>query len=834
MIRGKASASDGIKAMKTGSKVLIAIAATLLGTLAWPAGNRASAADIEFYPGQLPPPTAPGWWYHYYVETGFREFLNNPQRDGVTALGGQSLAKYYEYSTLKPGPFLDGWASTGSNDGLYQIDAWAKNVGYSDQQYQLDASKAGRFYIGIGWDEIPHVYSTSAQTLYNGVGSTSLTLPPGLSNKMFTDAGCTPGPAGCGFLISAANAPKVQQDIQSNTHQTDIGIRRDTASVDFRYTPNDNWDFRANYSSTRRTGTQVDGVLFSPTIGGVRVDAPKPVADTTQNYGASGEYAGTSFWNQKYNVKVAYSGSTYTDDSSSYTVQNPFCPTGAVNRDCAVAGIASAPVALMSLWPSNQANGASTTAGVDLPFNSRYMGTVAYTNMRQNQQFQPFTLTPFTTTGGVPPGWGGTPGVPVNSLAALPTQSLNGNINTILSNNVITTQVTPDLRFKTSYRFYQYDNGSPEIKFADWIFADALSAKTFFAPLAPVQSISISYNKQNIGSEVNWRPSTQWNLGAIYGYERYDWIRTDVDSTRENSGKVYADWKPVDWMTARVSALAAERRYDNYNYLAFVGSAQWPNGAGVTQYSTAYRQFMFDNRDRFKAQASLAVDVFHNVTLTPTIAVRDDRYLLDPLTEVGLNSDKAVSAGAELAWVASPDTKFVMSYMHDHQEQLISSAGQSVPPFPATAYYTSNVVDDIHTYQVGMTHALIPNKFDVGLNYSYVFARNSQPLIFANGTGPSAATGGQFPDVTNMYQRLEATGKYTLDDDFVRRMGWTGKVSVRLRYTWERNQVTNWQTDVMQTYMYSITNVAGYMTWLAWNNPNYNVHRIGASFAYSW
>ncbi len=175
-----------------------------------------------------------------------------------------------------------------------------------------------------------------------------------------------------------------------------------------------------------------------------------------------------------------------------------------------------------------------------------------------------------------------------------------------------------------------------------------------------------------------------------------------------------------------------------------------------------------------------------------------------------------------------------MSYMHDHQEQLISSAGQSVPPFPATAYYTSNVVDDIHTYQVGMTHALIPNKFDVGLNYSYVFARNSQPLIFANGTGPSAATGGQFPDVTNMYQRLEATGKYTLDDDFVRRMGWTGKVSVRLRYTWERNQVTNWQTDVMQTYMYSITNVAGYMTWLAWNNPNYNVHRIGASFAYSW
>ena len=70
----------------------------------------------------------------------------------------------------------------------------------------------------------------------------------------------------------------------------------------------------------------------------MRVDAPRPVADTTQNYGASAEYFGNSFWNQKFNVKVAYSGSTYTDDSSAYTVENPFCPTGAVDRTCAFAG----------------------------------------------------------------------------------------------------------------------------------------------------------------------------------------------------------------------------------------------------------------------------------------------------------------------------------------------------------------------------------------------------------------------------------------------------------------------------------------------------------------
>src|SRR5262249_6422025 len=150
-------------------------------------------------------------------------------------------------------------------------------------------------------------------------------------------------------------------------------------------------------------------------------------------------------------------------DASGYTVENPFCPSGTVNNTCAFSGSASSPLALMSLWPSNQANGASATAGVDLPFNTRYMGTVAYTNMRQNDQFLPFTVTPFSATGGVPAGWAGTPGIPTNSTAALPAQSLNGNINTLLVNNVITAQITPDLKFKANYRYYNYDNDTPEI-----------------------------------------------------------------------------------------------------------------------------------------------------------------------------------------------------------------------------------------------------------------------------------------------------------------------------------------------------------------------------------
>ena len=242
---------------------------------------RASASDLIVKADEFTLVGVP-WWHHGYIEAGARGFLNNPQRDGIRALGGESLAKYYEYSTIQPGPFLNGWAATGSKDGLYQVDTWAENVGYSDQQYGLEASKAGRHYFGVGWDQLPHVYSTSARTIYNGVGTTRLTLPPGLSNQLFNDAGCLPGPAGCALPIAPANAAQVQQTIQNNSHQTDIGIRRDTASADYRYTPDDRWDFRANYSQMRRTGTQVDGIIFSPTISGVRVER----AETGRRYHA--------------------------------------------------------------------------------------------------------------------------------------------------------------------------------------------------------------------------------------------------------------------------------------------------------------------------------------------------------------------------------------------------------------------------------------------------------------------------------------------------------------------------------------------------------------------
>lgn len=821
--------------MKIRTKLFLICVTGALVIGAGPMISASHAADTAMPTKAMPAAEpVPFWWFHGDLEVGGRFFTNNPQKDGIASQGGKSLAKFYEYRDLRPGPFGNFHLATGTSDGLYQIDVWGKNVGYDDQRYDLNASKAGEHYFDFQWDQTPHNYGTG-QTIYNGAGTTSLTLPPGLSAALFTacaTAGGSPSPAGCqnNTNLNTTQAAAVQTLLNANLHSVDIGIRRDTASVGYRWTPADAWDFSVNYDHMHRWGTQIDGIVFAPTPSGPVSQLPIPVDDTTQNFGVNGEYVGTSPWGQKFNFKVGYSGSVYQDASSSYTAADPFCPATSNAIDCARAGAHSA---LVGLWPDNNANGFSATLGADLPMKSRYMGTLSYTMMRQDQAFLPFTNNTglaFLINGQNP-----------SSLAALPAASLNGAVNTVLSNNVLTTQITPELKSKVSYRYYDYQNDTPELLFSNWVLTDSRTAGNpgGTASYAPVHSISPAYTKQNGSAGLDWRPIHELNLGAAYYFERYDWTRADVNVTNENSGKVYADWKPWVWLTARASWLFGERRYDNYNYLAYLGNFQWVNGPGSnTQQSTAMRQFYLNDRDRSKAQFSVSVDLIHGLTVTPTFAYQDDVYTIAS-TEVGLTRSQVWRAGVDLSYMINPATTLTFSYMNEQYLQNLRSTGAtSTGALTAANTYSSPIRDRVNTLMAGINYWAVPDQLNFDLRYSVSLSTDHQAVYFDNGTQPgSGANFSQYPDVRGTWQRVEATAKYKFDKETVQRLGWKGDIYAKLRYAWERNGVDNWQNDMMQTYMYTAAapgNGYGLLTWLAFNNPNYNVQLIMASIALKW
>ena len=108
------------------------VLSALLSSVAWAVPGMALAGDLPVKaPAAVEP--IPYWWFHGTVEAGGRFFLNNPQRNGSAYLGQQSLAKFYEYRDLRPGPFANVWLSTGSRDGLYEVDVGGKNIGYGEK-----------------------------------------------------------------------------------------------------------------------------------------------------------------------------------------------------------------------------------------------------------------------------------------------------------------------------------------------------------------------------------------------------------------------------------------------------------------------------------------------------------------------------------------------------------------------------------------------------------------------------------------------------------------------------------------------------------------------------
>ena len=58
-----------------------------------------------------------------------------------------------------------------------------------------------------------------------------------------------------------------------------------------------------------------------------------------------------------------------------------------------------------------------------------------------------------------------------------------------------------------------------------------------------------------------------------------------------------------------------------------------------------------------------------------------------------------------------------------------------------------------------------------------------------------------------------------------------GEVKAKLHYAWERNSVDNWQQDPLAPFG---NTGEPQIVYLAYYNPNYNVHLMAASLAFTW
>ncbi len=793
------------------------------------------AADTAL-PVKAPPAAETGWYYYGELDAGLLGYIQKPPSGfgyggpyGSFLLPTQtnSIAKFEEYGKIPAGLFLDWfYLGAGSKDGKYSFDAWGRNVGYNNQSYGLDFAQNGFQYLTLGWDQTPHLYSTSAKSLFSGVGTTTLTVPDAVQNALSAQWTAASGNNAAGLTARQA----INNIVTANSTPFDIETKRDTFSAAYRITPTTNWDINLDYEHLHRSGTK-PGTLdytYAPPTGGFPsnvIAVPVPVDDTTQNANASGEYAGTSSWG-KYSLKLAYAGSFYNDSLTSLTADNPFSRTGnQLNFGTLTLG----------LPPSNEANSFNVMGATDIPlFKSRFTTTNQWSRMTQNDAF---------VNGG-----------PINGLTAdpLPATSLNGRVNTFLTNNVLTSKFSDNVWNTLRIRYYERKNDTPELAFNNVIFAN--SEQTNLGGLTPEY---LSYNKLNISEDLKWNTSIKGlTVGAGYDYEHWNRTNQFVATTSANTFRVFADYALAKYAMWRNSYSYSARRYDSYE----IDDSAWLNA----------RIFDLANVNQQKARSELELIVNRFVTVTPYGSLRWDDYPTTTANQLGVSSVHSWDAGIQVAVTPSPAWKLTAGYTYEWSRMAMAAAvpdasgaapgnacgfpgyGVAFDSYtaPSLCTWNDNLTQKYQTFIGAADWTIIPSKLDLRLDYIAAWSSEGHGFtacpgnyVNCNGIVNAGVTPQQaglpWPTNSNLYQHFGAVLRYYVDPDWVRSTGFKGQVVAKLRYMYESNTGSAWQSDSVNSYFGTLsgtTELTGTSrsVWLAYNNPYYHAQIIAASIGLKW
>ena len=734
-----------------------------------------------------------GWYFHGGFDAGGRFYARRPgtgfgyNADGSFLLPTQtdSRAKFEEYGKVPPGVFLD-WIhlDIGSNDGRYRINFWGDDVGYNAQSYSLDFSEAGKQYLNFSWDQTPHLWSYSAKSLFDGVGTTNLTV-----NTAAQD-----------YLRTATDAQRYSY-FNSHAAQIDeLSVRRDKFSASYRFTPTPDWDFRVSYSHEHRDGTRPGTLNFATNNGSRPTDSlgiPIPVDDTTQIPKASGEYSGVGPFG-RYSFKLGYAGSIYTDDLSLLTIQSPFGTVGGVNYG----------TLRLVMPPSNQAHAFTGSAAFEIPlFMSRFTTTNQFSRRTQNDAFLD------TSNNG-------------QTADPLPIPSLDGDVRTFLTNNVLTSTLTKNLHNKFRFRYYEHLNSAREdVTFTNQLYGDAT-----LTDRGPTEYES--FKKTNVDEDLTWMtPVKGLTVGAGYGFEQWHRDNRFTHITNENTGRMFTNWILNGWAQWRTSYAYSVRRYRGDYEID-----SWQNE----------RMFDLANRDQHKARTLLDITVGNGLTVTPNGGLRWDDYPGDAPNQLGISSDHSWNAGVDVGFVVSPTLRLMGGYNFEHNKidmmaGVPNAAGSCNPAsgiVPLSCIWSENLTQTYHTLIASADWKVIPDRLGLRLRYVASWEREAHndfmPCSINGSRCNGAGYGLPYPDDTNLFQQFEATARYHFDKDAVRKMGWNGKVIAKLRYRWQRNSGAYWQSDALSPYSGTTISNADSATFLAYDNPNYTVQLIAASLTFKW
>jgi len=730
----------------------------------------ASPASAQFSLG--------GWTIEGDVYAGWRFLPDEPEKS--------RRAKWEEYRDFPESAMLGNLElRVFTPDEKYSAEFGGTKWGQQDQEFWMRGGQLGRWEFGFDWDQIPHLYSTTARFLATETSRGVYTLP-------------TPRPP----LAAHNSAPEV-----------DISTRWDAARMFFKLTPTPDLDFLAEYTRTRKHGDRPFSMAFgSP--GNAFYQILEPVEQTVHDFRLKGTWA-----REQWQLQFGYTLSIFQNDLGAVRADNP-CSGAVAPAGCAAgdAGAAAPATGQTSLPPDNMAHTITLGGGVSLPMRTRLTGNFSYSLQLQNQDFLPHTINPALAS---------------NPSLVLPQKSLNGNVQTILVNLGAVTRPIKDVTLSAKYRLFNMMDKSDEITFHALVLNDRTVAEG--------RSVGrFDYQRQNADADARWQfmPNLALTIGG--GWERWDRnSHREVPDSDEPYAKAAVDATPFDWLLARLTYRPSFRRISNYNTRAHAEHAVLEEDpAGVSQgQSVLLRKFDQAERNRQQVDLFLQITPLDTLTVTPTASYRWDNYLdgnpVDPAGAgqrspfLGVQEGTSWTAGMDVAWAPHERVSFAAGYMHESNFQKMESRSRPVVGVNALDFsdfdWLSDITDTIDTLYAGVKLSVIPKVLELAFNGSYAYAlgniRTRNPTAPVSGTPAqnNTARAQRFPAFDDELLRLETTVSY----HFLKQ--WTARVG----YVFESFQKHDWRTDQLNPFIPGVSSV-----FLGNDLRNYTAHIVGATIGY--
>ncbi|MGP8152547.1 MAG: MtrB/PioB family outer membrane beta-barrel protein [Smithella sp.] len=577
--------------------------------------------------------------------------------------------------------------------------------------------------------------------------------------------------------VGTANLTYLTQPPSTNTNTWntfDYSTKRRNYGADFKIDLLNPFFLDISAASEKKTGVYPMGAAgTSP--GGISIELPMPIDYTTDSVNLMTGYARNPIF-----VSLGYSYSSFNNSNASFNFRNPSTTNTAGVTDT------------YYLPPDNDYYRINLKGAIKLPLNTKFNLNLATASAESDASLSN------SYVGNVPGG-----------LSFITTSSpfFHGQVDT---NNISTSVTSKPLPFFDAKLFFNYDtreNKSDTITITDATQTPATFTNTLF-----------NYRKEKYGTELGFQLPANFYFSTFYNHSTVRRDLEDIPDNRDDSFGTELKWKGLDFLVVRVGYERLDR-WANFEPPSVSGFATFVRDfdiAGKTC-NTYKANLDFFPTDNFNISLGYKhKDTTYSDTILGLIDDNGDEFMID--------ADYLINKRIRL--FASFDYERVRLDQFQRQATAAGSPDPSTPPTSTAFNWTDAQKDENYSYTVGTEIFVIPEKFTLRLQYSYLQADGSVDYTYLLGAIPLPAGSTQNNIDLSNWDNYKLTC-------FVIKLSYnlTKALSVDSGYAYEKYDYNDAQYDGY-TYVPAVTSTNGAYLTGAYNNPSYESNLVFVTLSY--